>query len=658
MPPNLKLSWTDDSGPHLRDLSDGVLTVGRLSTSDIVLNANLVSRNHARFSVAGEIVLLEDLGSRNGTLVNDEKISSATLQAGDSIAIGGVTFDVTGPLAQTLDPNSSMVGLEAAGADDGATTVAAGAAQAARPALAVAQAVAPPSFSAPAPALESILQAPIVSEAALAAAGIPVQVVEVAALGAGIGSFVLVDMLRCGGMPTGAIAVIGNETHPFGRYERLCDNSQIPKHERLRSNSDSCPDNMWGFPGYATREATRALAHLNVVQAGKLMWQVFGEPAIAQTYTPMLGDVINSTTREAARIGWQSMLRLGRVRAIRKSDAGRLLAVISEGEGEARRQAVVSARALHLSIGYPAIQMLEDLAAYREKHGDFRHVVNAYEQHDQVYESVRKNGGTVLLRGRGIVASRIIQRLYEERAKNQNIHVVHLHRSRLIDGHHWGRARRKVEEQFEFQPFNWPKACWGGELRGRLEAATPEARKALLDSWGGTSTAARSDWRRMVREGVREGWFRSEFGTVKRVEPTAEGRVATTITSTLAGGGELDLVADWVIDCTGLVASPKRSPLLADLLETYDVPLNTLGRLQITNAFEVEAMRNGGARLYAAGAMTLGGPMAAVDSFLGLQFAALRAVDGMQDMQLAGLQRMNGLRSLGAWTRWARKAAP
>ena len=162
----------------------------------------------------------------------------------------------------------------------------------------------------------------------------------------------------------------------------------------------------------------------------------------------------------------------------------------------------------------------------------------------------------------------------------------------------------------------------------------------------------------MVREGVREGWFRSEFGTVKRVEPTAEGRVATTITSTLAGGGELDLVADWVIDCTGLVASPKRSPLLADLLETYDVPLNTLGRLQITNAFEVEAMRNGGARLYAAGAMTLGGPMAAVDSFLGLQFAALRAVDGMQDMQLAGLQRMNGLRSLGAWTRWARKAAP
>ncbi len=42
--------------------------------------------------------------------------------------------------------------------------------------------------------------------------------------------------------------------------------------------------------------------------------------------------------------------------------------------------------------------------------GDFHSVVNAYENHEQVYDHLRKHGGLVLVRGRGIVASRILQR--------------------------------------------------------------------------------------------------------------------------------------------------------------------------------------------------------------------------------------------------------
>ena len=74
----------------------------------------------------------------------------------------------------------------------------------------------------------------------------------------------------------------------------LCRNSQIPLHERLRSNSDSCPDNIWGFPGYAVREIWGAIRRLHLRHAARTAWEIFGEPAIAATYTPRAGDVFDS----------------------------------------------------------------------------------------------------------------------------------------------------------------------------------------------------------------------------------------------------------------------------------------------------------------------------------------------------------------------------
>ena len=125
----------------------------------------------------------------------------------------------------------------------------------------------------------------------------------------------------------------------------------------------------------------------------------------------------------------------------------------------------------------------------------------------------------------------------------------------------------------------------------------------------------------------------------------------------MAGGGTLALSVDYVIDCTGLVAGLERSPLLHDLTSTYDLPRNPMGRLHVSNDFEVESMRNGESRMYAAGAPTLGGPFAAVDSFLGLQYGALRSVD-----HLGGVSRqvkpLRGLRSINQWQRWARGVSP
>jgi pSer/pThr/pTyr-binding forkhead associated (FHA) protein len=267
-----------------------------------------------------------------------------------------------------------------------------------------------------------------------------------------------------------------------------------------------------------------------------------------------------------------------------------------------------------------------------------------------VYEQLRANGGTVLIRGRGIVASRIIQRLWEERRTQPKIQVVHLHRSRLTQGHKFGLGKRKVENEFEFQPFNWPKACWTGEYREQLEKAGPDQRRELLAAWGGTTTASRRDWRDIIKEGLRDGWYRPEYGSVKAVVPGANGRIVTQIASTLAGGGDLSLEADFVIDCTGLVASP--------LISTYSLPLSVAGRLPVSNAFEIEPLRHGQSRLYSAGAMTLGGPQAAVDSFLGLQYAALKAFDNQFQLNLRGMRNLNGLYSFGQWWKWARGVRP
>ncbi|MEJ3658444.1 hypothetical protein WEH80_36350, partial [Actinomycetes bacterium KLBMP 9759] len=112
------------------------------------------------------------------------------------------------------------------------------------------------------------------SDDAVARAGIPVVDVPFVSVGGGIGSFVTVDYLRICGVPTSAIKVLTQLEHPWESYEYLTRVSQIPRQERLRSDSASCPDNIWGFPSYAVREA---LAEKSI----KPLWNVLVEPIFA-----------------------------------------------------------------------------------------------------------------------------------------------------------------------------------------------------------------------------------------------------------------------------------------------------------------------------------------------------------------------------------------
>src|SRR5882672_11025137 len=63
-------------------------TLGRSPDCDIVLEDDGVSREHARLLVSGGRVIVEDLESRNGTFVNEERVEKRALRAGDRVRLG------------------------------------------------------------------------------------------------------------------------------------------------------------------------------------------------------------------------------------------------------------------------------------------------------------------------------------------------------------------------------------------------------------------------------------------------------------------------------------------------------------------------------------------------------------------------------------------
>lgn len=70
-------------------LKHGVNTLGRNQENDIVIDDDSISRRHAELQCRSEQVVVHDLGSKNGTLVNLERISKArTLKSGDQVHFG------------------------------------------------------------------------------------------------------------------------------------------------------------------------------------------------------------------------------------------------------------------------------------------------------------------------------------------------------------------------------------------------------------------------------------------------------------------------------------------------------------------------------------------------------------------------------------------
>jgi hypothetical protein len=71
---------------------EGWITVGRAATSDIVLEETFVSGAHARFVPRGQFYYVEDLGSTNGTFVNERQVTEAQLKPDSRVRIGETIF--------------------------------------------------------------------------------------------------------------------------------------------------------------------------------------------------------------------------------------------------------------------------------------------------------------------------------------------------------------------------------------------------------------------------------------------------------------------------------------------------------------------------------------------------------------------------------------
>jgi pSer/pThr/pTyr-binding forkhead associated (FHA) protein len=75
-------------------LDQDVITIGRKTDNDIVIDNQAVSGYHARIKKEGRSLFIEDANSLNGTFINGQKISKGELHNGDVVLIGVHTLEV------------------------------------------------------------------------------------------------------------------------------------------------------------------------------------------------------------------------------------------------------------------------------------------------------------------------------------------------------------------------------------------------------------------------------------------------------------------------------------------------------------------------------------------------------------------------------------
>ncbi|MEM6327792.1 MAG: FHA domain-containing protein, partial [Bacteroidota bacterium] len=237
--PDLVIAWTntETDASAQREMTAPV-TIGSRDDADLRLADGRVSRRHAVLHVdteaGGATIRVEDQGSSNGTFHEGQRITSATLGESGTVRLGPYRVEVRLAGVEAKAPEVPPRRPAAPPREDEDVSISLDG----PPEPVVIARDFPPA----------LFDEPVVPVEALRADGRPVQEASYVAIGGGLGNFVWVDMLRIGGVPPNDILVLGLEEKPHSRYERLCINSQIPDHERLRSDSGSCPDCIWGWP--------------------------------------------------------------------------------------------------------------------------------------------------------------------------------------------------------------------------------------------------------------------------------------------------------------------------------------------------------------------------------------------------------------------------
>ena len=91
----LQSAETDGETFTFRMAPGAIKTVGRAPRADFVVDVALVSRLHCRLTAGESTVEVVDLGSTNGTYVNDQRVDkTATIASGDRLKVGRIELKV------------------------------------------------------------------------------------------------------------------------------------------------------------------------------------------------------------------------------------------------------------------------------------------------------------------------------------------------------------------------------------------------------------------------------------------------------------------------------------------------------------------------------------------------------------------------------------
>lgn len=96
------------SGPEpgrVIELKPGVNRIGRAPENDFQVNDPSISTAHCEIQVADIAVSVKDLGSTNGTFINQRRIAKGILHNGDMLTLGGVEFETRLPEVNIAIPD-------------------------------------------------------------------------------------------------------------------------------------------------------------------------------------------------------------------------------------------------------------------------------------------------------------------------------------------------------------------------------------------------------------------------------------------------------------------------------------------------------------------------------------------------------------------------
>ncbi|WP_242034450.1 FHA domain-containing protein [Aphanizomenon flos-aquae] len=263
-----------------RDITQLPTVINGETVSPVVLldSSKQISRFHAQITLENNELYVEDK-SANGTELNGEKLikKRRALNSGDRLGIGNYTITVVPVRAEDenativleskstiFNPQSEIIPVSRVrkSLDSQSSIIFNPYTDALEEQTPDAVTIQTAGF----PYHLNFWNAEKVSLEAIRRSGVLVRETEYLACGGGMGSFVWVDMLRIAGVKPENIKVLSVQDKPYKRYESLLKNCQIPRHKRIRSGSDSCPDNIWGWPGYALRDTWKSFFLDKLVQ--------------------------------------------------------------------------------------------------------------------------------------------------------------------------------------------------------------------------------------------------------------------------------------------------------------------------------------------------------------------------------------------------------